>query len=298
MSIGQELKDFVGVFNSTYAATSDRRDKKEERRRNAVNDPIDNEFKQAATENRKKENAWYDRIQESNLQSAEFQRAAQASQMQSAALEREWAPRMNQSTIEARQAAARQGEDRFIADMLYPRVGKAPPAALEADEYLGAEGYEGYAYPEDEAVNGYAEGGLVEEDEEPRTALPTRAPVPPARPVTPEGNAPAPEASGGSSREKGFSLAYEAVREGAIWQLAQMGLADASGVQDPDRAAKMAEFLRGRGAAPKAIIDQAYDAVDPDKSLPRPSSSISAACSRPIRPSQKLPWKAATSRVG
>jgi hypothetical protein len=276
MSIGQELKDFVGVFNSTYAATSDRRDKKEERRRNAVNDPIDNEFKQAATENRKKENAWYDRIQESNLQSAEFQRAAQASQMQSAALEREWAPRMNQSTIEARQAAARQGEDRFIADMLYPRVGKAPPAALEADEYLGAEGYEGYAYPEDEAVNGYAEGGLVEEDEEPRTALPTRAPVPPARPVTPEGNAPAPEASGGSSREKGFSLAYEAVREGAIWQLAQMGLADASGVQDPDRAAKMAEFLRGRGAAPKAIIDQAYDAVDPDKSLPESERTMAA----------------------
>lgn len=281
MSFGQELKDFVGAATATYKMAADRTDRKDEKRRQALMDPIDIEAKQTATDFAKKRVNWYDREMESTLASQASSRAAQASAIQTAEMQRQWYPTIQQSMLDAREAAIRRGEDEFILGMLNPGQGKTPPPVIEGNEYLGiGEGYEGNAMPEDEdLVPGYAEGGLVEE--EPQAALPNVAPIPARRPealpVTPEVTTP-PDTSGMSNKERGWNMAYEAVREGALWQLAQMGLVDESAVQDPERAAKTAEFLRGRGAAPKAIIDQAYDVVDPDKSLPE-SERVMAALS-------------------
>ena len=121
-------------------------------------------------------------------------------------------------------------------------------------------------------------------------ALPMQAPVPTQRPV----DQPAPtgdDTSGGNAtpadvgydpslagdpRVVGFTKAHEAVLDGMRYSLQQMGLAKGVAVQDPDRAAKMAEYLKGAGAAPKKIIDQAYDAVDPKKELPESERTMAA----------------------
>lgn len=281
MAFGQELKDFVGAARATYDMASDRRKSRNEERRQALMDPIDIEAKQAATDYAKKRVQWFDAITQSDLESQASQRAAQASLMATQAMERDWYPRNQQSVIDARSDATRLAQDRILMDTLFGggRGGSrtTPPETVEGNVYTGIpEGYDGYAMPEDEdLVPGYADGGLVEEEEEkPQSALPLEGPIPEQRPVTPESNQPA----GGESNNRGagFNMAYEAVREGALWQLAQMGLADEAAVQNPERAQAMAEFLRGRGAAPKSVIDQAYDIVDPDKELPEGERTMAA----------------------
>lgn len=124
----------------------------------------------------------------------------------------------------------------------------------------------------------------------PQQALPVdNAPVPTQRPVdqpapeggTSEGNATPADVGYDPSvasdpRVVGFTKAHEAVLDGIRYSLQQMGLAKGAAVTDPDRAAKMAEFLKGSGAAPKAIIDQAYKAVDPDNELPESERTMAA----------------------
>lgn len=126
----------------------------------------------------------------------------------------------------------------------------------------------------------------------PQQALPVdNAPVPTQRPVdqptpdqggdTSEGNATPADVGydpsvAGDPRVVGFTKAHEAVLDGIRYSLKQVGLAQGAAVTDPDRAAKMAEYLKGSGAAPKAIIDQAYEAVDPNKELPESERTMAA----------------------
>lgn len=102
----------------------------------------------------------------------------------------------------------------------------------------------------------------------PQQALPVDGPIPESRPagpdVTPEGK---PDVGYDPSvadepKVAGYTTAHEAVLDGMRYSLQQMGLDKGAAIQDPDRAAKMAEYLKGAGAAPKAVIDQAYDVID------------------------------------
>lgn len=475
MSFGAELKDFATAMGATYNVMADRRDKKNERERQALNDPIDRDYKASVTEGNKKRNAWYDRIQDLNQRTGEKGL--------------EWADRKNQSAIDANDASifgnffgrgrGKPGEvldgtppdgepvptdptatapssdagtdtsgdtdtssqddtdgDAQVENMSYAPVSSATDvytrfmktayesgvknpnglAAIAAtanreskfspknaygswsdpsesgqagtaggimswrgNRFLGLQKFAAkmgdnprrpspevqakYLFHEDPSLkdklnaakspqqaqqimnnawafagydrdspernarfslaNTYAEkygqflakGGLVVhaatggvipalpgvDDEEanpqqavqvaqaaPQQALPVdNAPVPTQRPVdqgaTSEGNSEATPADvgydpslAGDPRVVGFTKAHEAVLDGIRYSLNEMGLAKGAAVTDPDRAAKMSAYLKGTGAAPKAIIDQAYKAVDPDNELPESERTMAA----------------------
>jgi hypothetical protein len=114
-------------------------------------------------------------------------------------------------------------------------------------------------------------------------ALPVdNAPVPTDRPnVTPEGNATPADVGydpsiAANPRVVGFTKAHEAVLDGIRYSLQQVGLDQGAAVTDPDRAKKMSQYLMGAGAAPKAVIDQAYDKVDPKHELPDSERTMAA----------------------
>lgn len=135
-----------------------------------------------------------------------------------------------------------------------------------------------------------ATGGAIpalpedQQDTAPQQALPVNAPVPTPRPDTSGGNDSEPTAAdvgydpsvAGDPRVVGFTRAHEAVLDGIRYSLAEVGLNSGAAVTDPDRAAKMAAYLKGTGAAPKAIIDQAYAAVDPKNELPESERTMAA----------------------
>lgn len=110
-------------------------------------------------------------------------------------------------------------------------------------------------------------------------ALPDQGPIPQDRPVTPEGNKPDvgyDPSVASDPRVVGFTKAHEAVLDGMRYSLQEIGLDQGAAVTDPDRAAKMSAYLKGAGAAPKSIIDQAYDTVDPKKELPESERTMAA----------------------
>lgn len=455
MSFGQELKDFTSAFKTGYSIGADSRDKKYDRERNAVNDPIDNDYKKAMTESTKLRNKWYEPIADLELRRGEK--------------DLEWADEKNRSAIDANDAAVyrtinpgRSGKVGEALDADAPEgapdgsgapVGYGGPGAVESDSgpaidtgedgdqssledtwlkyananatrnqpldpklknalsflpdmgvqavvFSGGQPARGlarigshrhdngrsadvvfmkggrqldWARDEDRPIfeqivskakergvtgigagpgymrqgsmhvgfgspavwgaggkgenapdwlksayygNGYSRGGLVvhaarggaipelndpeEEDmpppgavrlsidDEPQPqqvaqALPVEAPVPQQRPmdqeVTPEGNKPDvgyDPAVASDPRVVGFTKAHEAVLDGMRYSLKEAGLGGRAAVTDPDRARKMSQFLKGAGAAPKEIIDQAYDAVDPDKELPESERTMAA----------------------
>lgn len=138
---------------------------------------------------------------------------------------------------------------------------------------------------EAEAVHNPAEEGQEQ-------ALPIEGPIPAERPaysaVPVDGDPKAKKDTSGSNfdpkdasdpRKVGFDKAHEAVMEGVNFALQEAGLAKGAAVQDPDRAAKMSAYLRGAGAAPQSLINQAYDAVDPDHKLPEGERTMAALAS-------------------
>jgi hypothetical protein len=111
--------------------------------------------------------------------------------------------------------------------------------------------------------------------------VPTERPVDQSAPDTSEGNATPADVGydpslAGNPRVVGFTKAHEAVLDGIRYSLKQVGLDTGAAITDPDRAAKMAEYLKGAGAAPKAIIDQAYEKVDPKHELPDSERTMAA----------------------
>ncbi len=435
MAFGQELKDFADGFKTGYSASSDRRDKKEERRRNAINDPIDNEYKQSVTESNKLKNKWYDVLAEDGLKDSESTRRyrdkttewydSEQESLQDARRSQidyqrasawkllnpdadEEAPELLEDTdavppsrfdvpesaipVQKTSSRSNNGEQYEVAKALYATasdlgvspmdlagvidyetIGKWNPDIRggKNNDYVGliqfgpqeraqygykpgmsiAEQIQGpvknylqdrglkpghgidemygiinagslkngrprygahdgngtvadhigrikkrnipraqrmfgaYLVPEQQA----ATGGLIEPvsalrlDEEEEAAppvqmaqaLPTEGPIPEERPaVTPEGNDdPAKRAD---PRVAGFDKAHEAVMEGIKYSLQEMGLAEGAAVQDPDRAGRMAAYLKGQGAAAPSIIKQAYAAVDPDNELSESERTMAA----------------------
>lgn len=125
------------------------------------------------------------------------------------------------------------------------------------------------------------------ENTQPQQALPVDAPIPQQRPVDQAAPAQADTSGGnpdvgydpsvaGDPRVVGFTKAHEAVLDGIRYSLKQAGLAQGAAVTDPERAAKMADYLKGAGAAPMKIIDQAYQAVDPKHELPDSERTMAA----------------------
>jgi len=486
MSFGQELKDFTESFKTGYSIGADRRDKKEERERRALNDPIDREYKKASTEAMQKRNAWYDKIADLNLRTGEKnlawtdRRNQAAIDASDASIYRMFMPTRSAKPADALSGDAPEGEpdasgapvggtsprasddsapadtssdadsdgdtgtddtdggdeasvdpaayhpanssgdvynrfmqtvyqsgvrnpnglaaiaatanreSRFSPSRAYGRwsdpsesgqqgvsggimswrdnryvglqqfakkMGDDPsrPSPETQAKYIFHENpalkdqlnaarspqqaqqimnqawaFAGYDRDSPEARARYqtadkyasiyaqalsnggkvrpvvyaAVGGTIpasptdEEDDQnapvpaPQVAqaLPVNAPVPTQRPMdqpaangVTSGSNDATEADVGynpavasNPRVVGFTKAHEAVLDGIRYSLQQMGIAKGAAVQDPSRAANMADYLKGAGAAPKKIIDQAYDAVDPKKELPDSERTMAA----------------------
>jgi hypothetical protein len=268
MSFGQELKDFVTGARHGYEMASHKRDKQREYDRNLVNDEVENAAKKANTDKVLLGNKWYERIAADELATNASRRAAVADQLK-------WSGQLNQSLIDTRRAA-------ILNDALGLNSTGKPPEMLDGEapegdpeDYLNLSSNMGIPLPDVRHVQYAAEGGLIEEEEEPvagiGAALPVEAPIPPERPVTSEGT---PEGAGDASpaaranpRIAGFEKAHEAVMEGLNYSLQQMGVGSAGAVEDPSRAAAMANYLKGAGAAPQSLIKQAEQIVDPNGEL-------------------------------
>lgn len=478
MSFGQELKDFTAGFNSTYSALADRRDKKAERERRAINDPIDNAAKEASTQSIKLHNKWYEPIAEQNLamgkknlawadedhasqnaardastfhimfpgrtgkpgetlagdtpgaipdgsdtpvggdgpgattdsaipapadtggadtsedsgsvddtpqaENMSYHPAGSANEIANRFMTTVYQEGVKNPNGLAAIAATATRESRFNPSHAYgswadpsesgqsgtsggimswrgarfnglrqfaAKVGDNPnrPSPETQAKYLfhenpalkgqlnaartprdaqrimnNAWAFAGYDRDSPEARARYgladaygsqfsqslATGGLVvhaatggaipalpvDDQEDPNAPAPVQvaqaapqqqalpvdnAPTPTPRPDTSEGNATPADVGydpsvAGDPRVMGFTKAHEAVLDGIRYSLKQVGLDTGAAVQDPDRAAKMAAYLKGTGAAPKAIIDQAYDAVDPKKELPESERTMAA----------------------
>lgn len=110
-------------------------------------------------------------------------------------------------------------------------------------------------------------------------ALPVEAPIPPVRPPTPQQQAPAPETTPAQQtdpRVVGFDMAHQAVMEGVQYAMKQAGLDKESAIDDGSQGAKIANYLKGAGAAPKSLIDQAYQIVDPNNELSESERTMGA----------------------
>lgn len=108
---------------------------------------------------------------------------------------------------------------------------------------------------------------------EPQAAIPvpTERPQGGAAPaeVPSEVTSPQSETSGASrgGPPTGSGGLVAAVRDGLLYSLDQLGLKTGTAVQDPERGARMAAYLKGHGAAPPSLIETARQKVDPNNEL-------------------------------
>lgn len=112
-------------------------------------------------------------------------------------------------------------------------------------------------------------------------AIPTsRVPTPTPRPeydgagVTSQGNEPTPPDE--KKTDDPYELGRRSVRDGLKRALKEAGTNDNGAINDPQSDAANKKYLTGYGAAPRTLVQQAIQAVDPDKKM-RPGERNLAA---------------------
>lgn len=141
--------------------------------------------------------------------------------------------------------------------------------------------YEPTRIPIASLLGGGQEQPQQEQPQQVAEAIPTNVPTPTPRPeyggagvVTSQGNEPTPADE--PATDDPYELGRRSVRDGLKRAIQQSGANEGGAIADPQSDAAHKKYLTGYGAAPRTLVQQAVQAVDPDKKM-RPGERNLAA---------------------